>query len=137
MLSTKKLQKYILKELKKGPAMSTSILHFCEGQPGSEEGVYVFSKDGRYMLQANEKGTLTDMCETTDKREILWGVVNNVSIDTMLQYARSHTPTDVDFRRAMFEKELEIFSAFGADFKQRKEREIAEILERFPYNDDK
>ena len=135
MLSTKQLEKYISKELKKEPSISAHDLHFYEGQADSEEGIYAFSKGGRYILRKIEKGAIIDQFETKNERDLLWVIICNTSINTILQYAKKHTPIGVDFRRAMFEKTIEILSYFGADFKQKAEREIAEILERYPYND--
>ena len=135
MLSTKQLQDYIVKELKKEPNMTIRDLHFYAGQADGIEGIFVFSQDGKYILRTIEKGAIIDQYETTDERDLLWNIVENTSINSVLQYAKDHTVSGMDFRRAMFERRLEIFSTFGADFKQKAEREIAKILDTNPYND--
>lgn len=52
-----------------------------------------------------------------------------------MNFAIRNSKEGKDFRRAFFAKEREIFSLFGKDFEERKNKEIDEILKNNPYND--
>lgn len=52
-----------------------------------------------------------------------------------MKFAISNREKHKDFRRKLFEKEVEIYSLFGDDFEKNKKREIEEILEENPYKD--
>ena len=54
-----------------------------------------------------------------------------------MEYATSNRKNGKDFRRALFSKEIELFSLFGEDFKVRKTEEIEKILLKNPDSDSK
>lgn len=66
---------------------------------------------------------------------MLWNVVEIFSFDIAMEYAMNNREKGKDFRRALFKKELEIYSLFGEQFEKRKKNELDEILKRNPYND--
>lgn len=66
---------------------------------------------------------------------MLWNVVEIFSFDIAMEYAMNNREKGKDFRRALFKKELEIYSIFGEQFEKRKKNELDEILKRNPYND--
>lgn len=57
------------------------------------------------------------------------------SANIIMNFAIRNSKEGKDFRRALFAKEREIFSLFGKDFEERKNKEIDEILKNNPYND--
>ena len=64
-----------------------------------------------------------------------WNVLDIISFDMAMEYAIHNRVENKDFRHALFEKEIKIYSLFGEEFEQKKCLEIAEILEKNPYND--
>ena len=54
-----------------------------------------------------------------------------------LTYATQVYNHKSDFRRILFEKEIELFSLFGDDFKNKKAEIIKSIVEKHPFNDQK
>ena len=52
-----------------------------------------------------------------------------------MEFAISNREKNKDFRRKLFEKEVEIYSLFGETFEKSKKREIEEILKENPYKD--
>ena len=110
-------------------------LFFAEGTNYSAEGTYIFNKDNAYHILYAERGKIRSDIVTYDKREVLWNALKVLSADIIINFALNNREKGKDFRRALFAKEIEIFSLFGIDFKERKEKEIRDILTRNPYND--
>ena len=69
------------------------------------------------------------------QKKIIYIVLDIVSFDIAMKFAISNREKHKDFRRKLFEKEVEIYSLFGDDFEKNKKREIEEILEENPYKD--
>ncbi|MDD3393472.1 MAG: Imm63 family immunity protein [Anaerotignum sp.] len=137
MLSTVELEIYIKKSIKDIlPKVEIKGINFCVGYNNSPEGTYVFSEDGKYHFMFTEKGRISDDKELYDVTEVLLNVLNAVLFDISMEYAIENRIEGKDFRRSLFKKEIELFSMFGEDFKQRKSKEIQEILLENPYEDE-
>jgi len=136
MLSTEELKKYICKEVKDRIGnVSSSSLFFAEGTDNSAEGTYIFSKDNEYHILFTEKGKIRSDIVTNEERDVLWNIVGIFSRKIAMDYAIQNRKNGKDFRRALFEKEKEIFAMFGMDFALRKNEEIENILREYPYSD--
>lgn len=136
MLSTEELKEYVYKEIRTRLGNgSFDGLFFAEGLDNSAEGTYIFNKNNEYHILFTEKGKIRSDIITYDKREVLWHALETFSIDIILSFAICNSENGKDFRRALFAKEKEIFSMFGKDFEERKNKEIEEILKRKPYKD--
>lgn len=136
MLSTEELKKYVYNEIQtRLGKVSCENLFFAEGTNNSVEGTYIFNKNNEYHILFTEKGKIRSDIVTDEKREVLWNVVEIISINTIINFAICNREEGRDFRRALFAKEKEIFSLFGQDFQKRKDEEIKEILKKNPYND--
>ena len=136
MLSTEELRQYVCNEvqIKLGDLYSDKLF-FGEGTDNSMGGTYIFNKNNEYHILYTEKGKVRSDILTDDKREVLWHAVQIISIDIIMNYAMCNREKGKDFRRALFAKEIEIFSLFGEDFEKRKKEEINTILKNNPYND--
>lgn len=136
MLSTEELREYIEREIqsKIGP-ISCDYVFFKEGTDNSIEGTYIFSRDNAYHIIFTEKGKIRSDIVTQDEREVLWNAIEIFSNNIIMNFAMKNREANRDFRRALFEKEKQIFALFGEDFLQRKKAEIEEILERNPFID--
>lgn len=58
-----------------------------------------------------------------------------VLFDMAMDYALKNSEQGKDFRRHLFNKEVELFAKFGAEFRKKKVNEINNILKETPYND--
>ncbi len=136
MLSTDELKKYVCNEIQTQlEDVKFDNLFFTEGTDNSVEGTYIFNRNNEYHILFAEKGKVRSDVVTYEKREVLWNAVEIVCNNIIMQYAICNREKGKDFRRALFKKEVEIFSLFGEDFRKRKIGEIEEILKKNPYND--
>ena len=136
MLSTEELKNYVYNEIRtRLGEVSCGNLFFAEGTDNSVEGTYIFNRNNEYHILFAEKGKVRSDVVTYEKREVLWNAVEIVCNNIIMQYAICNREKGKDFRRALFKKEVEIFSLFGEDFRKRKIGEIEEILKKNPYND--
>ena len=136
VLSQKELEHYIRREISaKLGEVAWKQISFIEGRANSAEGVYVFEKNMQYHILFTEKGQVREDIVTTEKEEVLWQVVNFFAADMALEYAKKHREEGKDFRRALFQKEIEICALFGEAFEHRRIREVEDILKEHPYVD--
>jgi hypothetical protein len=136
MLSTSELEFEIKNTIKQVfPDLELTHINFCHGNDSSPEGVYIFSENEHYHFLFAERGSVRVDRILDNVRDVLWYVVRELSFGISNKYASKYTKDGEDFRRKLFEKELEIFSLFGEDFRDRKEKEIQDILLDNPYKD--
>lgn len=137
MLTTKELEEYIKNEISnKVVDVNWSLISYIEGNEKSKEGTYVFSKNNAYHILLVEKGKVRDNNILVDLSEILLRVLDIYSFDIAMQYAINNRLPGRDFRHLLFEKEIEIFSLFGEEFRKHKVKEIETILKKAPYIDE-
>lgn len=82
-----------------------------------------------------EKGKIREQRITLRKETVLLYVLEIVSFDIALNYAKRNRKESEDFRKELFTKEIEIYSLFGTKYEKKKKREIDKILEKNHYND--
>lgn len=144
MLSTMELEEYIKNEVscRLGEDADMGDIYFQEGHDCSSPGDYIFTKDGKYhFLSVGDRGGVVKDLIIARKEDVLYRVVNLIAfrialsvIDKIMK--ENFQDKCIDDRRIQFEKEIEICSLFGEEFKARKCQEIEEVLERSPYEDD-
>ena len=136
MYTTIELKRYIINQIEnKIGSVDWRKINFAEGNENSAEGPYIFSRDNVYHILFTEKGKLREDKITTDEKEVIRSVLDIVSFDIAMEFAISNREKNKDFRRKLFEKEVEIYSLFGETFEKSKKREIEEILKENPYKD--
>ena len=129
MYTTIELKRYIINQIEnKIGSVDWRKINFAEG-------TYIFSRDNVYHILFTEKGKVREDKITTDEKEVIRSVLDIVSFDIAMEFAISNREKNKDFRRKLFEKEVEIYSLFGETFEKSKKREIEEILKENPYND--
>ena len=135
MYTTIELKRYIINQIEnKIGSVDWRKINFAEGNENSAEGTYIFSRDNVYHILFTEKGKLREDKITTDEKEVIRSVLDIVSFDIAMEFAISNREKNKDFRRKLFEKEVEIYSLFGETFEKVKRR-IEEILKENPYKD--
>ena len=136
MYTTIELKRYIINQIEnKIGSVDWRKINFAEGNENSAEGTYIFSRDNVYHILFTEKGKVREDKITTDEKEVIRIVLDIVSFDIAMEFAISNREKNKDFRRKLFEKEVEIYSLFGETFEKSKKREIEEILKENPYKD--
>ena len=136
MYTTIELKRYIINQIEnKIGSVDWRKIKFAEGNENSAEGTYIFSRDNVYHILFTEKGKVREDKITTDEKEVIRSVLDIVSFDIAMEFAISNREKNKDFRRKLFEKEVEIYSLFGETFEKSKKREIEEILKENPYKD--
>lgn len=136
MLSTFELEKVIREKINNVlPKEELEKINFSEGLDNSPEGIYVFTKNNKYHYVFTEKGKIREHKVLDNVAEILWNVLDTILFDISMDYAIKNREQGMDFRRLLFEKEVQLYAQFGQEFEQRKKLEIVEILKKNPYND--
>ena len=136
MYTTIELKRYIINQIEnKIGSVDWRKINFAEENENSAEGTYIFSRDNVYHILFTEKGKVREDKITTDEKEVIRSVLDIVSFDIAMEFAISNREKNKDFRRKLFEKEVEIYSLFGETFEKSKKREIEEILKENPYKD--
>ena len=137
MLTTSELEHHIKNIFKQVlPNVEMRFITFAHGNCNSPEGTYVFSENEQYHYLITEKGKIGLDEVILDERKVLWHVADNIIFNIALEFAAKNRQDGKDFRRKLFEKEIELFSLFGEDFRERKENEIQEILLNNPFVDE-
>jgi len=136
MQTTQEIEKNIKQKIfRKIPNINLQTINFLEGSDSSPEGVYVFTENDKYIYLYTERGKIREKKAANDEAELLWIVLNTVLFEKAIEYASANRQEGKDFRRALFNKEIELFSLFGDEFKKRKIDEIESILSNNPYSD--
>lgn len=136
MQTTKELEKNIKQKIyDKIPNINLQSINFIEGNDESPEGIYVFTENDEYIFIYTEKGKIRERKVLNNENDLMWSILNSVLFKVSMEYAIANRRTGEDFRKALFIKEIELFSLFGDEFKKRKIDEIESILLKNPYND--
>ena len=134
MLNTKNLEEYIKKEIKdKIPTLNLNRINFQPVTDNCKEGIYVFSDKDKYLFVFTERGSIKEKKELYKKEEVLWLILDELIFEEAMKYTMGNRRDGENFRKVLFDKEIELFSKFGNDFKYRRISEINEILRNNPY----
>jgi len=96
---------------------------------------HVEVKGSTYCWVVVERGREIRRKETRDFEEFLYWVFANVTSTLATEYASKNRIKDQDFRRVLFAKQVELLEKLSPSWAQARESEIADILQRRPYND--
>lgn len=136
MYTTTELEKYVKNQIEeKLDNVDWKNIKFEEGSNNSVEGTYIFAKEKKYHILFAEKGRIREDKITTDEKVVITSVLDIISFDIAMNFAINNREKNKDFRRKLFEKEVEIYALFGEEFRNAKKREIDLILKENPFND--
>lgn len=91
---------------------------------------------GLYHYVVVERGRESTRRSSPHYADLLYWIFADVTHDLAFSYELTHRVEDQDCRRIAFPRQIELMRRLGADMGARLEREIAEILERSPYDDE-
>ena len=103
--------------------------------PMNDGGAHADFFDDKFHYIGTERGVEIYHRETSDQREALYWFLSDVVGDLAIAYARKNVRPGVDFRRELFDKEIELMSRLDTNWGVRKKLEVQDILRASPYVD--
>jgi hypothetical protein len=88
-----------------------------------------------YQYVVTERGTEFERKRTDDADELLYWLMADVVFSVASEYELTHRIEGQDFRRLLFQKEIELMGQLSANWSERKRREIEHILSDHPFDD--
>lgn len=92
-------------------------------------------RDDGYHFVVSERGHESQRKVTQDLDDILYWSISGATFSVAGQYELNHRIPDQDFRRLLFQKDLELLEKVNKEFAFKRKTEIDQILEKQPYND--
>ena len=108
---------------------------FSETRPAISDGWYVFW-DQQYVLVFEERGKETERIESQDAKDILYRIFKSITSSIASEYELDHRIESQDFRRILFDKQLELLNTIDESFAKKREDEITQILLIAPFLDE-
>jgi hypothetical protein len=97
---------------------------------------HVEMEAGLYHYVVVERGKELDRRSSANYDDLLYWIFKDVTHSLAFSYELTHRVEDQDCRRIAFPRQIELMQRLGPDMGKRLEREIADILERSPYDDE-
>ncbi len=99
------------------------------------QGEFCFTDESGYHFKILERGTLYHDDLTQSLFDITyWAIKGDVDEASAIYEAKNRNPNQ-DFRRIMFNKQLQYFESIGPEYVQRALTEIEIILNKAPFQD--
>ena len=108
---------------------------FSENRPAISDGWYVFWNQ-QYVLVWMERNKEIKKVESKETTDILYSIFENITFEMASEYELNHRIENQDFRRILFDKELELINTIDESFANRLEKEIKQILMIAPFLDE-
>lgn len=107
--------------------------HFEPYQAGAEPGIYIWAAGNVYSyIEVDERGEADEVVRTENSEDISYTVCSHISLNEAIKRAMNHGAED-DFRKNMFEEQLELLGQIKVEYKDRRQKEIEQILNEYPY----
>ncbi len=111
-------------------AMPTYDNFRYDGTPNIEVG------DSLYYYRAFDRGIATLNRQTDNLARLLYWVFKDITSTMAFDYVRKHQEPQANFRKACFEYQLMLLAQINQEWKGLREKEIEEILQKFPYEEE-
>lgn len=121
-----------LAKLVNAPKDLTKV-HGCPDWMGS---IYVEVDDRGYHYVFYERGEEYERRTTTDIKELLYWILEGITFKIAEDYELRNRIPNIDIRRLLFEKQLELMGLIDPEYRKRLEIEINYILEGNPFVDE-
>ncbi len=108
------------------PTFGTSDL---SGRP------YIVIQEDMYYFLVNDRDTVSINRQTNSLPELLYWIFDDITFHMGVDHAINHRVTDVDPRRMIFKKQLELLQILRPEWREQKQQELQELLAKHPYRD--
>ena len=105
---------------------------FLFGQEGS-----VYIDDNKYHYVVQDHGRISQQYEGTDVNDILYPMFKDIVWPMSVASEKKYFSDDVDFRRLLWKKQLELLKVVNPDFAAKYLKEIKVVLKDHPFDDGK
>ena len=130
------IQKNYLKKIAKffngNPACN---IFYREGGENCIEGLYIWSDEKGYNYLYTEKGRIYKHIITNDFFDIIYVVLDEYIWNLSIKYAREHLDPNKDFRRALFDRQVELWRMLDERGEKKCIEHIEKILSEHPFDD--
>jgi hypothetical protein len=89
--------------------------------------IYYFARDRAVVCMHKQ---------TTNRMDLYYWVFQDVTSAMSSKFAVRNAKTPTNFRRVLFEHQLELLGKINPIWASKRQQEIDEILESYPYNDE-
>jgi hypothetical protein len=96
---------------------------------------YIEIDDANYYYLAFDHDTRSINRKTQDLNELLFWVFADISFNMACLYELAHRDPKINYRKVIFSYQLELLDKLDPLWKERREREIDEILKFNPYDE--
>ena len=104
-------------------------------QPNDHAAPYVYS-NGHYHWVVRERGRELEHRTTVDLDELLYWVFESATFGLASEYEVRHRDKSADFRRLLFNHQLELLGLIDLRWRARCAARLNEVLVRHPFTDD-
>ena len=99
------------------------------------DGVSVYSDESGYHYIETERGKPVKKIDCNSIEDILYYIFEDITFSLALNYELEHRRANEDSRRLLFDKQLKLLNRISADYANKYQCEIDEILKKHPYKD--
>jgi hypothetical protein len=93
--------------------------------------------NGIFYYVVTEKGQELERKSAKDKNELLFWLIQRVSLDMALEYEKTHRDSCEDFRRKYFSKHIELLKLINPKWAEKERERFNSILVKNPFSDNK
>ena len=88
-----------------------------------------------YYYVVAERGMENSRKKTTEIQELLYWIFKSVTFDMACDYELAHRVKGQDFRRLLFQKQIEFLNILDSGWATQMKKEKEQILEKHPFVD--
>ena len=132
LLEIRQITEKLARQIDAPPSAMPTFDNFRnDGTPNIEVGNSI------YYYRALDRDSETISRQTTDLNLLLYWVFSGVTFSMACAYELANRNSSQDFRRIMFEHQVELLTLLSPEWGEREAREHAQILKQSPFNDEK
>lgn len=112
------------------------VISFSDTLGKRAPGIYVFVDDKKYrLIELGDRGTIEVNKSFSGLKSLLYEIYDVIIFNLSVRYELENRKNGQDFRRILFQKELELFRSISITYYIRKKKAINAVLKSSPYND--
>lgn len=103
----------------------------------SSDGTTIYIADSKYHYVNMERGQVRKHIESKNVEDILYQIFNSITFSIACDYELKNRKENEDFRRILWNKQLELLNKINKEYAKIRKNEIEQILEISPFKDNK